>query len=119
MIGPDRYHAEAQSAIWLRPIPYIREPASRGGARWRESPRQRGVTGRMCRRERWRGASERIPIEWIAIRSTSLALAHVLIGKPISTFPEHASDRGRARTGAAAALVRARRRGPPHCRGSA
>src|SRR6516162_5124226 len=33
---------------------------------------------------------ERIPIEWIGIRSTSLASAHVLIGKPVSTFPEHA-----------------------------
>src|SRR6516164_7521784 len=33
---------------------------------------------------------EHVPIEWIGICSASFALAHVLIGKPVSTFPKHA-----------------------------
>jgi len=45
---------------------------------------------------------ERIPIEWIGMRSAYFALAHVLIGKPVSTFPEHAPSRGRAVAGRAA-----------------
>jgi len=36
------------------------------------------------------GALERIPFDWNGIRSTFFALAHVLIGKPVSTFPGHA-----------------------------
>jgi hypothetical protein len=35
-------------------------------------------------------ALERIPIEWIGMRSASLAFAHVLFGKPVSIFPGHA-----------------------------
>ena len=41
------------------------------------------------------GALERIPFDWNGIRSTFFALAHVLIGKPVSTFPGHAQPHGR------------------------
>src|SRR6516162_1499729 len=34
----------------------------------------------------------RIPIERVGIRSASYVLAHVLFGKPVSTFPGHALD---------------------------
>src|SRR5579883_2295637 len=33
---------------------------------------------------------EPIPIQWIEICSTSVASAHVVLGKPASAFPEHA-----------------------------
>jgi hypothetical protein len=33
---------------------------------------------------------ERIPFEWNGLRSNSFSVAHVLFGKPVSTFPEHA-----------------------------
>jgi hypothetical protein len=35
---------------------------------------------------------ERIPFEWNGLRSTSFAVAHVLFGKPLSTFPEQCAS---------------------------
>ena len=37
-----------------------------------------------------RGTLERIPFALNGLRSISFAAAHVLFGKPVSTFPEHA-----------------------------
>jgi hypothetical protein len=57
----------------------------------------------LCRRVAvspagWARALQRFvdgSIEWIGICSASLALAHVLIGKPVCTFPEHALRAGK------------------------
>jgi hypothetical protein len=37
-----------------------------------------------------RPPTRRIPFEWNGLRSAFFAVAHVLFGKPVSTFPEHA-----------------------------
>jgi hypothetical protein len=79
-----------------RPLQSQSEAVGEGGRRrrdghkgrpWRHREQQYTRT-HIC--ERSAAALEHIPIEWIGICSASFALAHVLIGKPVSTFPEHA-----------------------------
>ena len=40
------------------------------------------------------GWLERIPFRWNGICSTFFVVTHVLIGKPVSTFPGHALSQG-------------------------
>src|SRR4029077_7339943 len=63
-----------------------RDPGWRGlFERLRARHRERAHPGLRVSRELAQGTArlERIPIEWIGMRSASLASAHVLFGKPV------------------------------------
>src|ERR1700758_5497595 len=77
----------------------LKGPSNSRSRSMRIAPILRGGGGRaatIVRRTKPAGAAwsmadlGRIRVEWNGIRSTSFRVAHVLIGKPASTFPGHA-----------------------------